>query len=88
MSIIFLSYFLNANTPVYGGAKGSVLFEELRSISKGDTSNNLYLKFPNHIGTHIDFPRHFSDTGKSLNDYSADFWIFNHAQSASRFNLI
>lgn len=78
MSVIFLSYFLKVDTPVYGGIEGTVLFEESRSISKGNTSNNLYLKFPNHIGTHIDFPRHFSNTGKSLNDYPADFWIFNH----------
>lgn len=78
MSVIFLSYFLGENTPAYGGAEGTVLFEKSRSISNGDTSNNLYLKFPNHIGTHIDFPRHFSNTGKSINDYPADFWIFNH----------
>jgi arylformamidase len=77
MSIIFLSYFLGENTPAYGGAEGTVLFEKSRSISNGDTSNNLYLKFPNHIGTHIDFPRHFSNEGKSINDYPAEFWIFN-----------
>ena len=78
MSVIFLSHFLKTDTPAYGGAQGTVSFEKSRSISKGDTSNNLYLKFPNHIGTHIDFPHHFSDTGKTLNDYPADFWIFNH----------
>lgn len=33
---------------------------------------------PNHIGTHIDFPRHFAKNGKSLSDYSPEFWIMNH----------
>lgn len=36
------------------------------------------MKFPSHSGTHIDFPKHFSDEGKTSNDYSADFWIFNN----------
>ena len=77
MSVIFLSYFLREDTPAYGGAEGTLMFEQIRSIDRGDTSNNLFLKFPNHIGTHIDFPRHFSNEGKSINDYPAEFWIFN-----------
>ena len=31
---------------------------------------------PNHSGTHIDFPNHFSDEGKIINDYPASFWQF------------
>ena len=77
MSVIFLSYFLREDTPAYGGAEGTLTFEQIRSIDRGDTSNNLFLKFPNHIGTHIDFPRHFSNEGKSIDDYPAEFWIFN-----------
>ncbi len=30
---------------------------------------------PNHIGTHIDCPYHFIDSGKTLSDYSAAFWM-------------
>ena len=76
-NLIYLSYFLNEGTPAYGGEKGTVQFEKTRSISGGDTSNNLKLSFPNHIGTHIDFPFHFSDNGKKCNDYPASFWVFN-----------
>jgi arylformamidase len=32
---------------------------------------------PSHVGTHIDFPYHFSETGSKSNDYPASFWIFN-----------
>jgi len=77
MDAKFLSYFLNQNTPAYGGDKGSVNIEIIRSINNGDNSNNLKISFPCHIGTHIDFPFHFSNQGKKLEDYSPSFWAFN-----------
>lgn len=77
MKPLYLSHLIKESSPVYGGATGTITQERIRSISRGDTSNNLLLKFPNHIGTHIDFPYHFSDSGKNLADYQADFWIFN-----------
>ena len=77
MAISYLSHFLNTNTPAYGGETGLVNFEKIRSISKGDTSNNLKLTFPGHIGTHIDFPFHFSDEGQKCDEYPASFWVFN-----------
>ena len=72
----FLSYFLTENTPVYGGEKGALSFERIRSIEKGDNSNNLKLTFPSHVGTHIDFPFHFHVLGKKCEDYPASFWVF------------
>ena len=49
----------------------------IRSIKNGDNSNNLELRFPGHFGKHIDFPYHFSNSGKKLEDYPASFWLFN-----------
>ena len=77
MQPIFLSYPLNENTPAYGGEDGLIQLETIRSISKGDTSNNMRFTFPGHIGTHIDFPYHFSDVGKKCHDYPAAFWLFD-----------
>jgi arylformamidase len=77
MEPLYLSYFLREDTPTYGGAEGTIRFEKERSISKGDTSNNLKFEFPAHVGTHIDFPRHFSDDGKKCVNYPASFWVFN-----------
>lgn len=74
---IYLSYFIENNTPVYGGKEGTIHIEQSRSINKGDTTNELKISMPNHIGTHIDFPFHFSDKGKKSNDYPADYWISN-----------
>lgn len=75
--VIYLSYFLNESTPAYGGEVGAIIFDRVKSIANGDTSNNLKLTFPNHIGTHIDFPFHFDLNGKKGSEYSADFWVFN-----------
>lgn len=77
MSPKFLSYFLTENTPTYGGKTGTIRFTKEQSISKGNTSNNMKFEFPGHVGTHIDFPSHFSDDGKKCGDYPASFWIFN-----------
>ena len=77
MEPIFLSYFLSECTPTYGGAEGTIIFEQERSIERGDTSNNLKFIFPAHVGTHIDFPRHFSVDGKVCNEYPAAFWMFS-----------
>ena len=72
---IFLSHFINKLTPGYGGKVGFDC-NEASSIKKGRTANSVDLHFNNHSSTHIDFPRHFDDEGKSLNDYPADFWFF------------
>ena len=78
MKINLLSYFINENTPVYGGVKDSIVISNDRSILNGDTSNNLSFKFPAHIGTHVDFPYHFSLDGKISNEYPPSFWVFNN----------
>ena len=76
MKNIFLSYFLDNNTPLYGGSKGIIINKE-RSIENGDTANTKTIQFNNHSGTHIDFPNHFIKDGNTSNFYNADFWQFN-----------
>ena len=78
MKIIYLSHFISENTPVYGGAIGTIKFDVEKSILNGDTSNNMKLSFPSHIGSHIDFPFHFSMSGKKGNDYPAEYWVFRN----------
>jgi arylformamidase len=77
MASIYLSHFLDEETPLYGGEK-AIFIENSSEISKGASSNTKLLRLPNHSGTHIDFPNHFSDNGKNSCDYDADFWTFNH----------
>jgi kynurenine formamidase len=73
---LFLSHKLESNTPSYGNSS-KVILDSTRSIKDGDTSNEHFLSFSNHISTHIDAPYHFDDYGKSLDDYDPDFWICN-----------
>lgn len=77
MDPIYLSYFIDESTPVYGGLKEAISIKQSSSIQQGNTSNNLKITMSNHAGTHIDFPFHFSDSGKKSSDYSPEFWIFN-----------
>jgi len=76
MKTIYLSYYINNDTPLYGG-ENAINITKRTEISRGASSNTTYLKLPNHTGTHIDFPNHFSDKGKTINDYRASFWKFD-----------
>ena len=77
MKISFLSHFIDNHIPVYGGYEDQIKISKKSSIKDGDTSNSLNVFFNNHVGTHIDFPYHFSDKGKKSSDYDASFWVFN-----------
>ena len=46
------------------------------------------LTFPNHSGTHIDFPYHFSPDGKTSNDYPASYWQFDHVDIVDLYGKI
>jgi arylformamidase len=74
MNIKYLSYYINSETPLYGG-ENVIEIKERSQIKAGASSNTKFLKMPNHVGTHIDFPNHFSDNGKVINDYDASYWV-------------
>lgn len=76
---LFLSHFLSESTPGYGGHK-DVLIEKISCICNGDSSNTFKITLKNHVGTHIDLPKHFYNNGKTLSGFPADFWFFNKPQ--------
>ena len=78
MKIQSLSYYINNESPVYGGYSEKINIESARKICDGDTTNEMTLFFNNHVSTHIDFPKHFSENGKTINDYEASFWVFKN----------
>jgi arylformamidase len=73
---IRLSYSLNPDLSAYGNGSRIIVSRE-RSLSKGDTSNNTSIALSSHFGTHIDFPLHFIDGGKSLNEYELSEFIYS-----------
>ena len=77
--INYLSYPLSESTPLYGNGEGIKFLLE-KQIGHGDSCNTMNLAFPNHSGTHIDFPYHFNPDGKTIDDYPAEFWQFNEVE--------
>lgn len=74
--IKFLSYPLNDKAHGYGNGERFQI-TQVRDMCCGDTSNNTVFKMPTHYGTHIDFPYHFSSSGKKSSNYKASDFIFN-----------
>jgi len=72
----WLSHELNQNTQGYRGVK-SLTLTKTSSINKGQSSNSHNLEMNNHLGSHVDFPYHFINNGKTLSDYEATDWVFN-----------
>jgi kynurenine formamidase len=73
---VLLSYKIDALTPAYGGKKGFSSVSS-SSIKKGNSANTEKWEFPNHLGTHIDFPYHFHQNGQTVEDSPLDFWVFD-----------
>jgi kynurenine formamidase len=74
----FLSHPLNSKTPSYGN-RDRFEIQSTSRIADGNTANNSSLFFSaNHIGTHVDVPKHFYDDGATLTDVAPDLWVFDH----------
>lgn len=74
-SVTLLSHFINNSTPCYGGQTNFHIHNE-SSTKCGITCNSQKWSFGNHFGTHIDLPKHFDNSGRALESYSACEWIF------------
>lgn len=73
---VLLSHVLRQDTPSYGN-RDKVIIRVNSSIKAGETANSSCLVLSNnHIGTHIDVPRHFSVDGKRTIDYPIDKYVF------------
>ena len=75
LKYISLSHWIDELSPTYAN-QGYFKRESLSSIKKGRTANSELWEFNNHIGTHIDYPKHFNDFGKSSSDFTDSFFIF------------
>jgi arylformamidase len=79
---VWISHELNRNTPAYGNGESLMILPE-KQISAGNSCNSVKLSFSNHLGTHVDVPYHFIESGKKISDYSIDQWIFNKPKLVS-----
>jgi len=70
-----LSYMLSNKEKGYGNA-GVLSIMPDKQLSKGDSCNTSILHLSSHAGTHIDFPKHFFDSGKGSLDYDIGNLIY------------
>lgn len=78
MGITYLSHPLDENTPSYAN-RDEVILKAKSSISDGETANTTDIRITNnHIGTHIDVPKHFYDKGRTLTDVHPKEWFFKN----------
>jgi arylformamidase len=73
--LIQLSHPLSEHTPFYSSLPKPAL-KQIYSLGKGDACNSFYLTTSNHAGTHVDAPRHFCATGRSITDYELSELVF------------
>jgi arylformamidase len=74
----FLNHPVSSRTPSYGN-RDRIEIQATTRIADGSTANNSSLFFSsNHIGTHVDVPKHFYDDGSTLTDVAPDLWVFEH----------
>ena len=75
--MILLSHIIDLDTPSYGN-RAKITIEKKTSIKDGSSSNTSKWVFPtNHLGTHIDMPRHFVEHGQTITDMPINFWHSN-----------
>ena len=77
--MILLSYPIKEQIPTYRNGDKPLIQHE-KQIKAGDKCNTVKLSLPNHVGTHVECPAHFSAGGRTLTDYPPDFWFCRHVQ--------
>jgi arylformamidase len=73
--IVWLSHPWGPSCPAYGGGTRIELCV-VQSIFEGASSNSLKFTASNHIGTHIDAPRHFIADGRTIDQFTPDELIY------------
>jgi len=75
MKYIKLSYSIKKKMPAYPGTK-PLSIKPVKEIAKKDSCNTCEVTLSNHIGTHIDAPRHFFNSGRTIGSYSMKELVF------------
>lgn len=73
---VWLTHVLGKDTPSYAGRTVFRTTSDM-SLAAGDKSNSVQLCLSNHLGSHVDAPRHFFPSGAVVSDFSPAEWIFD-----------
>jgi len=74
-SFVLLSYFIDKKTPLYGNTP-AIKISDFSNIKKNASANTSIITIHNHLGTHVDAPKHFYDNGKAISDFKINDLIF------------
>lgn len=74
MKIYDISVPISCDLPVFPGDP-TPRIEPVTALNRGDTANVARLSLSTHCGTHIDAPRHYSDSGLSVEHLSLDLMV-------------
>ena len=75
---IFLSYVLDENTPTYGDRDKFTITPKSQIVDGVGANTSTWSFSNNHMGTHMDTPYHFIESGKRTIDYSAEDFCFDN----------
>lgn len=75
MTWLYLSHVLSTTIPAYGGGS-PFQSQNDKNMEAGDSCNTQIWRLSNHAGTHVDAPRHFSRSGKTISSYREADWAF------------
>lgn len=83
----FLSYNLSEDLTSYkNGKRIKIIYKQ--KIKNRDSCNQTQLELPTHFGTHIDFPYHFDENGRSGDEFLADEFVFNSVDIISLIDML
>jgi len=87
MKWIYLSHTLSEDHFAYGNSDRINILKS-NSIDNGDSSNNTHISMPTHYGTHIDFPYHFDNNGKTGCKYKPNYFISSKVQFIDKSDIV
>lgn len=71
----YLSHTIDDDMPRYGGRLSLEVIKKASS-SDGSKAGDCRFTIGSHVGTHVDGPNHFFESGKKVFEYPPEFWIF------------
>ena len=75
MSYLFLSHRIDKDTPGFGGISDFNL-KVVKNLSEGASCNVSRIEMSMHLGTHVDAPFHFCESGGTVDEIEANQWVF------------
>lgn len=74
-----LSVVISPETVRYDDTIPRPEFRKFTSIMAGDCNNQTEISLFAHLGSHVDAPYHFCESGKKIDEFSVDSFIFRKA---------